>query len=151
MPITRSASFVGRFTHADNVGAPQIERMRHLGMNLQMRSISVLGNRDKVLEAFGDVGYDIPPLRLVQESGIPFGLGTDGTKANQISPFVTLWWAVTGRALNGEVVMRQTPDPRGSIDRPHSLECLPDVSGRSSPAPSNPVCWQTWWSWTVTT
>ncbi len=95
-------------THADNVGAPQIERMRHLGMNLQMRSISVLGNRDKVLEAFGDVGYDMPPLRLVQESGIPFGLGTDGTKANQISPFVTLWWAVTGRALNGKVVMRQT-------------------------------------------
>ena len=50
----------------------------------------------------------MPPLRLVQDSGIPFGLGTDGTKANQISPFVTLWWAVTGRALNGEVVMRQT-------------------------------------------
>ena len=95
-------------THADNVGAPQIERMRHLGMNLQMRSISVLGSRDAVLEAFGDAGYDMPPLRLVQDSGIPFGLGTDGTKANQISPFVTLWWAVTGRALNGEVVMRQT-------------------------------------------
>jgi predicted amidohydrolase YtcJ len=95
-------------THADNVGAPQIERMRALGMNLQMRSISVLGNRDAVFEAFGDAGYDMPPLRLVQDSGIPFGLGTDGTKANQIAPFVSLWWAVTGLALNGNVVMRQT-------------------------------------------
>jgi predicted amidohydrolase YtcJ len=82
--------------------------MRQLGINLQMRSISVLGNRDEALEAFGEAGYDMPPLCLVQESGIPFGLRTDGTKANQISPFVALWWAVTGRALNGNVVMRQT-------------------------------------------
>ena len=95
-------------THADNIGAPQIERARHLGMNLQMRSTSVLGNRKPVLEKFGDAAYDMPSLRLIQDSGISFGLGTDGTKANQIAPFVTLWWAVTGRALNGELVMRQT-------------------------------------------
>ena len=95
-------------THADNIGAAQIARARHLGMNLQMRSISVLGNRQPVIEKYGDAAYDIPPLRLVQDSGIPFGLGTDGTKANQVAPFVTLWWAVTGRALSGESVMRQT-------------------------------------------
>jgi len=95
-------------THADNVAATQIERMRHLGMNLQMRSVSVLGSRGPVLEKFGDAGYDMPPLRRIQDSGVPFGLGTDGTKANQIAPFVTLWWAVTGQSLNGEIVMRQT-------------------------------------------
>jgi predicted amidohydrolase YtcJ len=95
-------------THSDNIGADQIERARHLGMNLQMRSTPVLGNRGPVIEKFGDAGYDMPPLRLVQDSGIPFGLGTDGTKANQIAPFVTLWWAVSGRALSGESVMRQT-------------------------------------------
>lgn len=95
-------------THADNIGASQIERARHLGMNLQMRSISVLGDRQLIVDKFGDAAYDMPPLRLVQDSGIPFGLGTDGTKANQIAPFVTLWWAVTGRALSGESVMRQT-------------------------------------------
>jgi len=44
----------------------------------------------------------------VQDSGIPFGLGTDGTKASQIDPFVTLWWAVTGKALNGETVLTET-------------------------------------------
>jgi predicted amidohydrolase YtcJ len=95
-------------THADNIGASQIERARHLGMNLQMRSISVLGDRQPVIDKFGDAAFDMPPMRLVQDSGIPFGLGTDGTKANQIAPFVTLWWAVTGRALSGESVMRQT-------------------------------------------
>ena len=34
--------------------------------------------------------------------------GTDGTKAAQINPFVSLWWAVTGLALNGERVLGQT-------------------------------------------
>ena len=95
-------------THADNIGTPQIEKARHLGMNLQMRSSPVLGNRQPVVDKYGDAAYDIPPLRLVQDSGIPFGLGTDGTKANQIAPFVTLWWAVTGRALSGDSIMRQT-------------------------------------------
>jgi predicted amidohydrolase YtcJ len=94
--------------HADNIGPSQLERVRALGMNLQLRSISTLGNRDAVFERFGDAGYHMPPLRLVQDSGIPFGLGTDGTKAGQINPFVNLWWAVTGKALNGDVVIRET-------------------------------------------
>jgi hypothetical protein len=56
----------------------------------------------------GEAAYDVPPLRMVQNSGISYGLGTDGTKASQINPFVTLWWAVTGLALNGDQVLRQT-------------------------------------------
>jgi hypothetical protein len=95
-------------THADNIQAAQLERVRALGMNLQLRSISVLGNRAAVMQRFGEAAYHMPPLRLVQDSGIPFGLGTDGTKAGQINPFVTLWWAVTGKALNGDIVLRET-------------------------------------------
>ncbi len=97
-------------THADLVGSEQIERMRHLGMNLQMRSVSVLTQprRYRLLEELGEAGLHVPPLRMIQESGIPWGLGTDGTKATQINPFVTLWWAVTGLALNGDVVLSET-------------------------------------------
>ena len=95
-------------THADNISPTQFERARHLGLNLQLRSTPVLGNRSAIEDKFGDASYQMPPLRQVQESGIPFGLGSDGTKANQINPFVTLWWAVSGKALNGDVVTRQT-------------------------------------------
>jgi predicted amidohydrolase YtcJ len=56
----------------------------------------------------GEDGYRVPPLRMIQDSGIPWGLGTDGTKAAQINPFITLWWAVTGLALNGELVLSET-------------------------------------------
>jgi predicted amidohydrolase YtcJ len=95
-------------THADNISPEQFERARHLGLNLQLRSTPVLGDRDAIEKKFGDASYQMPPLRRVQESGIPFGLGTDGTKGNQINPFVTLWWAVSGKALNGDVVTHQT-------------------------------------------
>ena len=64
--------------------------------------------RYRLLEEIGEAGLHVPPLRLVQNSGIPWGLGTDGTKANQINPFVTLWWAVTGLALNGDTVLTET-------------------------------------------
>jgi hypothetical protein len=94
--------------HADNINPRQFERARYLGLNLQLRSTPVLGNRAAIEDKFGDASYQMPPLRSVQESGIPFGLGSDGTKANQINPFVTLWWAVSGEALNGDVVTHQT-------------------------------------------
>ena len=95
-------------THADNINAEQLERVRHLGMNIQLRSNTVMGGRGPVFEKFGDAAYDMPPLRMVQDSGVSYGLGTDGTKAAQINPFVTLWWAVTGKALNGEIIQHQT-------------------------------------------
>ncbi len=97
-------------THADRIGRAEVERMRHLGMNVQIRSISVLYEPQRValLEELGEAGLSVPPLRMIQDSGIPWGLGTDGTKAAQINPFVTLWWAVTGLALNGETVLRET-------------------------------------------
>ncbi len=97
-------------THADRVGPTQLERIRHLGMNLQLRSISVLAQprRYRLLEDLGEAALHVPPLRLVQASGVPWGLGTDGTKATQINPFITLWWAVTGHALNGDTVLVET-------------------------------------------
>lgn len=94
--------------HADNITAEQLERAKSLGMNLLLRSNMVMNDRGPVFEAFGDAGYHMPPLRMIQDSGITYGLGTDGTKAAQINPFVTLWWAVTGKALNGEVIQHQT-------------------------------------------
>lgn len=69
-------------------------------------AIAIRGER---ISAVGsDDAYRVPPLRMVQDSGIPWGLGTDGTKASQINPFVTLWWAVTGLALNGNRVLSDT-------------------------------------------
>ena len=95
-------------THADAITAEQLERVRHLGMNIQLRSFAVMSDREPLVEALGTSAYHMPPLRLVQDSGVAYGLGTDGTKAAQINPFVTLWWAVTGRSLSGNTILRET-------------------------------------------
>ena len=59
-------------------------------------------------EGFGDGAYDMPPLATIQNSGIMWGLGTDGTAANQTLPFTTLYFAVTGKMAGGTKVIRQT-------------------------------------------
>ena len=95
------------FAHMDQVSANDLERMKKLGMWAAVRAIPpVMGaifNR-----VHGDRSYDMPPLRMIQDSGIMWGFHTDTTEVNQYRPFVTLWFAVTGKMLGGRVVNHQT-------------------------------------------
>jgi len=82
-------------THAEGITAAHLERARRLGVTVQLRSQGVIR-----------AGRSAPaPLRLLRDSGVSWGLGTDGTRAAQVNPFITLWWAVTGRSLGGELVL----------------------------------------------
>ncbi len=49
-------------------------------------------------------------MRALQEAGVIWGLGTDfgGPPITVYDPFITLWWAVTGKSLTGVVVMPET-------------------------------------------
>ena len=79
-------------THAEGITAAHLERARRLGVTVQLRSQGVIR-----------AARSAPaPLRLLCDSGLSWGLGTDGTRAAQVNPFVTLWWAETGRSLGGE-------------------------------------------------
>ncbi|WP_300610063.1 amidohydrolase family protein [Trebonia sp.] len=96
-------------THADGITPAQLERARSLGVTLQLRSQSVIGNQGRAIAAYGaPAARRMPPLRLVQDSGLSWGLGTDGTKAAQVNPFISLYWAVTGRSLAGDQVLDET-------------------------------------------
>jgi hypothetical protein len=93
--------------HVDQVNAVHLERMKRLGMYLAVHTRpTIMGqifNR-----AHGERSYDMPPLKLIQESGITWGLGSDTFEVNQYRPFTTLWWAVTGKMVGGARVLRQT-------------------------------------------
>jgi hypothetical protein len=82
-------------THAEGITPQQIERARRLGVTVQLRSQSVIR----------DSRATVAPLRLLAGSGLSWGLGTDGTRAAQINPFISLWWAVTGRSLGGTRIL----------------------------------------------
>lgn len=93
--------------HVNQINAAQLERMQKLGMYAAVHPWAVI-NGGIMHEEFGDGAYDMPPLRTIQNSGIVWGLGTDGTAANQVLPFTVLRFAVTGRMAGGAKVNRQT-------------------------------------------
>jgi len=99
--------------HVNQINAAQLERMKKLGMYAAVHPWAVINGGimhegDTLNKGFGDGAYDMPPLATIQNSGIVWGLGTDGTAANQTLPFTTLSFAVTGKMAGGTKVIRQT-------------------------------------------
>jgi predicted amidohydrolase YtcJ len=95
------------FHHADGIDGQVIERAKALGMGIASHSRRLISgrgfNHPLPMLAFGN-----PPLRTLQDSGITWGLGTDTMVVNQSNPFYTLWWAVSGQAMNGDQLTDQT-------------------------------------------
>jgi predicted amidohydrolase YtcJ len=50
----------------------------------------------------------MPPLGMVQASGLPWGLGSDATAVTPYNPFATIGWAVTGKMVGGREVLKDT-------------------------------------------
>ena len=92
--------------HFNQPTAAQLGRMKKLGMYAAVHPWAVINGGINVRE-FGDAAYDMAPLAAIQASGITWGFGSDGSRANQILPFETLGWAVTGKMVGGLKVLRQ--------------------------------------------
>jgi predicted amidohydrolase YtcJ len=95
------------FAHVNRINASHLARMKELGMYAAVHPWAVI-NGGINHRTFGDSAYDMAPLVTIQNSGIVWGLGSDGSRANQILPFTTLWWAVTGKMVGGTKVLHQT-------------------------------------------
>jgi hypothetical protein len=95
------------FSHIDQLNAQHIERMKRLGMSAQIHTRPLIQG---VLmhRVHADKAWDMPPMRLVQDSGIVWGLGSDATAVTTSNPFYNLWFAVTGKMIGGHKVNRQT-------------------------------------------
>jgi predicted amidohydrolase YtcJ len=92
--------------HVNQINASHLERMKKLGMYAAVHPWAVI-NGGINQEVFGDAAYDMAELSTIQNSGIMWGFGSDGTRANQIQPFTTLWWAVTGKMVGGARALRE--------------------------------------------
>jgi predicted amidohydrolase YtcJ len=93
--------------HLDQLDATQLARMKKLGLYaaVQPRSTIMGGIFHRVHGASAD---HTPPFRMIQDSGIIWGLGTDAFEVNQYRPFTTIAFAVTGKMVGGTVVNNQT-------------------------------------------
>ena len=93
--------------HDEQVTAAHLERMKNLGLYaaIQPRATIMGGIYQR---QHGERAAQMPNFRLIQDSGIIWGLGTDAFEVNQYKPFVTLAYAVTGKMVGGTVVNRAT-------------------------------------------
>jgi predicted amidohydrolase YtcJ len=93
--------------HLDQLDATQLARMKKLGLYaaVQPRSTIMGGIFHRV---HGSSADHTPPFRMIQDSGIIWGLGTDAFEVNQYRPFTTIAFAVTGKMVGGTVVNNQT-------------------------------------------
>jgi predicted amidohydrolase YtcJ len=93
--------------HVNQINGAHLARMKAMNVYAAVHPWTII-NGGINLTVFGDAAYDMPPLRTIQESGVVWGFGSDGSRANQIRPFTTLWWAVTGKMVGGRQLLRQT-------------------------------------------
>ena len=102
--------------HVNQLNAAHLERMKKLGMYAAVHPWAVI-NGGINQTVFGDSAYDMAQLNTIQNSGIMWGFGSDGSRANQIMPFTTLSWAVTGKMVGGTQALR----PAQTISREDAL------------------------------
>ena len=109
-----------RFEHAQGLSQATIERMKDLGMAIGVHSSAAMsspesrkanGFRRALLER-----QDAPPIRWYQDSGIPFGLGSDAQVVAHDSPFFTLYWVVSGNDTSGQPYFKH-----GTLTREEAL------------------------------
>lgn len=95
------------FSHLDQVTLEELRRMQKLGMYAGIHSRPLIQGA-VMHQVHGGGAWDMPPFRRIQDSGIIWGLGSDATAVTTSNPFYSLYFATTGRMINGKKVNHQS-------------------------------------------
>ncbi len=103
--------------HGETIKAPTLQRIRGLGGGMAMQARMAYAG-EYFLERYGKAATEnAPPLRDVIDAGLPLGLGSDGTRVASYNPWLTLYWASTGRSVGGA----ELHGPRHRLSREEAL------------------------------
>ncbi|MEO0975124.1 MAG: amidohydrolase family protein, partial [Pseudomonadota bacterium] len=87
--------------HGETLQPPTLARVRALGGGMAMQARMAYAG-EYFLERYGEEATrNVPPMGDVIAAGVPLGLGSDGTRVASYNPWVTLYWATTGRSVGG--------------------------------------------------
>ena len=87
--------------HVEDMSVASLGRARALGLKLAVQNRLMLRAADTARAWGAERVEQSPPLRAFVDAGFAIGAGTDGTRVTPINPWRSLWWFVTGRALEG--------------------------------------------------
>lgn len=89
------------FDHAETISDRNIDRVRALngGIAIQHR---MAYQGEYFIDRYGkDAAQHTPPINRMLSAGIPVGAGSDATRVASYSPWVALYWLVSGRTVGG--------------------------------------------------
>lgn len=85
--------------HADLITRESVERAKRLGW--------VIALHNQVVKPLNPLG-ETPPVKMIHDSGITYGLGSDGSIVATVNPFLTLWQYTSGRIFPDKVLHKET-------------------------------------------
>lgn len=89
------------FASLETATSETITRIKKLGGGISVQDRLVMtGERNAELWGLA-IARQAPSLHTMLESGIPLGAGSDGFRAVNYSPMLSLWWLVTGKTMTG--------------------------------------------------
>ncbi len=86
--------------HAETITDSQLQRVKNLGGGIAVQ-FRIYFQGELYKKMYGQPDHQIPPIRKMLNMKIPVGLGTDATRISTFNPWMSLYWAVTGKTIGG--------------------------------------------------
>lgn len=87
--------------HAETINDKNLQRIKAMGGGIAVQNRMFFQGEYFVKRYGAKAALRTPPLRKMIEMGIPVGLGTDGTRVSSYNPWLSLYWAVSGKTWGG--------------------------------------------------
>ncbi|MEI9810497.1 MAG: amidohydrolase family protein [Bacteroidota bacterium] len=88
------------FDHAETITDNQLKRVKKLGGGIAVQ-FRMFFQGELYQKMYGQPDHQLPPVRRMLNMKIPVGLGTDATRISTFNPWMSLYWAITGKTIGG--------------------------------------------------
>ena len=106
--------------HAETISDENIDRVKQLGGGIAVQNRMAYAG-EYFVERYGhELASRAPPLKRILAAGVPLGLGTDGTRVSSFNPWISYYWAVTGKTVGG-LALKESDE---TLDRITALRLL---------------------------
>src|SRR3990172_11845944 len=109
--VNREVPFGGMhwfIDHAETITPPNIERVRALGGGIAIQHRMAFQG-EYFIRRYGLKAVEhAPPVKKMLDMGLPVGGGTDATRVASYSPWVSLYWLVSGKTVGGTALYPET-------------------------------------------
>ena len=140
-PIFAETRYSARWCidHAETISEANIARVKRLGGGIAVQNRMAFAG-EIFADRYGEkAAASAPPLRAMLDADLPVGAGTDATRVSSHTPWVSLYWMVTGKTTGGMRIASK----ENCLSRAEALELYTvgsawftgeeDVKGRIAP------------------